>query len=382
MILFVVLSFVWAALAVTFLFGLAKVYFHRQQLTYSRSTAALPALSIIVPARNEAVNIGRCLDHLVALRYPSTVEVIVVDDNSTDSTADVVAGYVRSGAPVRLVTAGPLPDGWTGKSHACWQGVRSAIGDWLLFIDADTFLEQDAAVAAIQHALNERLQFLSVVPFQQIVSFQERVVLPGVFLGFGAVTDFDRVNDPDDSFVIANGQFLLFARAAYEKLGGHQAIRHEVSDDLAFAKRVKEARVRGYTIFGEALVETRMYRSLKAIWYGFSKNAVDVIQANSLIGVLGKAFLSIAVGLGTLVSPMSWIAISASTSLMEWGAAIVSGVTFLVLCTMYGLSLQALRVPLVFVLTVPLGLVMHGAIILNALLHKKKGTREWKGRRY
>ena len=257
------LNLTWAALTLIFLSAVGKIYLHREQWPEARPEGKLPSLSIIIPARDEAANIGECLECIRRLEYPEgALEVVVVDDNSADATASIVDDHAAYDQCIRLVTAEPLPKGWMGKSHACWQGVQVASGEWLLFVDADTYLQPPAACAALDYALREGREFLSVIPFQRIVSLQERIVLPGVFLGFASAIDFKRVNDPNDPFAIANGQFLLFRRDAYERIGGHQAIRAETSDDLAFARAAKRQRISAYTLFGERQIETRMYRSL------------------------------------------------------------------------------------------------------------------------
>lgn len=376
-----ILTVLWIVLVIRFLAGAGRVYGHREQLPRSEPGGALPKLSIIIPARDEEANIGECLECITALEGPErTLEVIVVDDHSTDGTAAIVDDFAARDARIRRTRPPPLPDGWTGKSNACWHGVTQASGDWLLFIDADTFLGPDAVNASLGYASNRGIGLLSVTPFQRIVSVAERLTLPGIFLRFASAIDFARVNDPDDPMAVANGQFLLFSREAYDRIGGHEAIRAEVSDDLAFARAAKRVRVDSRTVFGEDFMETRMYRSMRAIWHGFSKNAMEVMHAGSFTQVLGGAVMSFALALGVVLPPM--MVVLTDTGTLNTAVALASWLVLGVLALFFVLALRALRVPAGYVLAMPVGLIAHGAILCNAWFRQRSGDRLWKGRRY
>lgn len=386
-LLLLIFNLVWAALTLFFLAAIGKIYLQREQLPGPSPRPSpggeLPKLSIIIPARDEAANIGECVQCITQLDYPeAALEIIVVDDNSNDATASIVKVIAARDPRVQIISAGPLPEGWMGKSHACWQGVKTASGEWLLFVDADTYLKPTAARAALDYALRKGHEFFSVNPFQRIVSVQERLALPGVFLGFASAIDFDRVNDPDDSFAIANGQFLLFSREAYTGIGGHEAIRAEVSDDLAFARAAKRHRISSYILFGEQYIETRMYRSLREVWNGFSKNAIEVMHSNSVTRTVLDALMSFGLAAG-MVLPVVMLCSSAPADATLWKVSLtICLATFATLALIFTLSLRALRVPVIYAIALPFGLAMHGAIIINAYFRHKKGKRVWKGRHY
>jgi hypothetical protein len=226
------------------------------------------------------------------------------------------------------------------------------------------------------------LEFVSVIPFQRIVSFQERVALPGIFLRFAAAVDFKRVNDPDDPFALANGQFLLFSRDAYFRIGGHRAIRLEVSDDLAFARAAKQQRVASCTVFGEQHIETRMYRSLREIWTGFSKNAVEIMHASSVTAIVIDTLVSFGLAFGALLPIVVLCSAKPHGSLL-WNVSLALCVATLgALTVFFTPALRALRAPVVYLVACPFGLAVHGAITLNAYFRKRSESREWKGRRY
>jgi chlorobactene glucosyltransferase len=235
-----------------------------------------PLVSVIVPARDEALNIVRCLRSLTSSTYPA-FEVIVIDDRSSDGTGDL-ARSVDPGSARRLVVLDgeQLPPGWLGKPWACWQGARVAEGDLMLFTDADTIHGPALLGRAVAGLEEEGADLLTIVGSQIMETFWERLVQPQVFLTMAArFPRFDRIARNDRwRDAIANGQYLLFRGEAYEAIGGHEAVRDEVVEDLALAQHVKRAghslRIRG------ALTDlaTRMYRSLPHMVEGWSKNIV------------------------------------------------------------------------------------------------------------
>ncbi|MCW9088013.1 MAG: glycosyltransferase, partial [Gammaproteobacteria bacterium] len=300
------LNGLWALAALMFLLPLAVTYFFRQQLEPAevKDGQRCPAVSVIIPARNEAHNIGQALQAVTQLDYPKTqVEVIVVDDRSSDRTAAIVRDFMIEHEEISLLDAPPLEADWTGKANACHFGAEQAQGDWLVFLDADTYVRPALLVSAVDYAAANRVGLLSLIPFQIAASFQERIALPLIFLAFASVIDFRRVNDPADTQAVANGQFLLFARDAYRRIGGHRAVRSELSDDLAFARRAKALGVGFRCLFADRLVETRMYRSLAEVWRGFSRNAVEIMRIDTLSQLLLQSARSLLLAGGLLLLP-------------------------------------------------------------------------------
>src|SRR5688572_13196682 len=233
-----------------------------------------PLVSIIVPARNEAENISTCVASLLNSVYPRR-EIIVVDDDSVDGTGDIVRVLEEhSNGGVRIVSGAPLPDGWLGKPWACWQGYQLARGELLLFTDADTRHDDALLGHAVGALHNREADLVSVLPRQLLVSFWERLIMPHIFaLIMFRYPDLGRVNRARDArHVIANGQFLLIRRDAYEAIGGHEALRTEVVEDQAIAQRLIEKGLRLFVAHAEELMDTRMYRSLRGIIEGWSKN--------------------------------------------------------------------------------------------------------------
>jgi chlorobactene glucosyltransferase len=375
------LALPWLALALAAPTVLAR----RTRITSFMPPAAedSPLVSVIVPARNEAVNISVCVASLLNTTYPA-IEIIVVDDGSTDGTADIVRILAdHSEGRVQLVDGEPLPDGWLGKPWACWQGYSRARGELLLFTDADT-RHDDALLGHAAAALRDRdADLVSVLPRQLMLSFWERLVLPQIFsvLTF-RFHNLERVNstrDPRD--VIANGQFMLMRREAYDAIGGHAAIRSEVVEDLRLAQKLVESGRRIFIAHAHDIMDTRMYRSLGGIIEGWSKN----LSAGSrraaprwiapAIPWLIAAFLVV-----MWVVPPVMVLAGLFTPLVGsagrgWGLTVS---LFSLLFWM--INLIWMRVPVQYALGYPLGATLAAALFIRSAV---RGSRvEWKGRKY
>lgn len=229
--------------------------------------ATPPEVTIVVPARNEEACLGDCLASLVA-QTGVTFEIIVVDDHSTDRTVEIA----RSFAGVRVISPGPLPEGWTGKNHAVAAGVHEACGEWLLFTDADTVHLPGSLARALAEAKNERADLLSYSPEQIVVTFAEKAVMPVIFSELTSQYPPARVSEPGSGVVAANGQYMLVNSAMYKKVGGHRAVASEVLEDVALARRVKQLGHRVFFRYGGDAVRTRMYRDWPQLREGWTKN--------------------------------------------------------------------------------------------------------------
>lgn len=258
--------------------GLALLFGHRLPLAEydPAAPAASPLVSIIIPARNEADRIERCVRSVLGTRYPN-VEVLVVDDRSTDATATIVTA-IRD-PRLTLVEGADLPDDtWFGKPWACWQGAQRARGEILLFTDADTWHGPDLLGRAVAMLRTRQADLVTLLQRQEMGSFWERVTQPHLFALIGAPVVLTRgsveaINErqgPRDA--IANGQFIMVTRTSYDAIGGHAAVKGDVVEDIMLARRYAEAGRRRW--FANAMddMSTRMYRSLPELVEGWSKN--------------------------------------------------------------------------------------------------------------
>jgi chlorobactene glucosyltransferase len=231
-----------------------------------------PTVSIVIPARNEAAVIEACLDGALSQHLPG-LEVLVVDDRSEDGTGEIVRRAAQKDVRLRLVEGQPLPEGWLGKPWALHQGAWAARGEWLLFVDADTRLRPGAVAGALEEARRRGAAVLSALTAQELPTVWEKIVQPAVFGAIAESMPVALVNNPAlPQFAVANGQFLLARRDAYEGLGGHAAVRGEIAEDARFARRAKELGWRYWLSDGRELAVTRMYTSPGALWEGWTKN--------------------------------------------------------------------------------------------------------------
>jgi glycosyltransferase involved in cell wall biosynthesis len=230
-----------------------------------------PALvSIIVPARNEEANIERLLG---SLRDQQRVrEILVVDDQSEDRTGEILERMAAQMPLLRVLTIDSLPEGWLGKNYAVSVAAREATGDWLLFTDADTEHLPGSLAAVLERAEREGADLLSLSPGQLTPTWWEKAVIPLVFVNLARLYRFEEISDPRSSAAAANGQYLLIRREVYARVGGHQAIRNEILEDVELAKRVKAAGGKLLFLPGAAWVRTRMYGTIREMWAGWSKN--------------------------------------------------------------------------------------------------------------
>jgi chlorobactene glucosyltransferase len=362
--------------------GRKPVALPNARVAATRLPSPAPLVSVIVPARNEAQNIGNLLASLTASTYPR-FEVIVIDDRSEDGTGDIARSFPLGTAErIAVVTGAPLPDGWLGKPWACAQGAREAKGEILLFTDADTTHDPTLLTRSVVALGLMRIDLVTVFGRQLMGSFWERVVQPQVFAMI--LSRFAHVKQPipQDRWrdAIANGQFLLFRRDSYDALGGHEAVKHEVVEDLRLSQIVIAGGWKMAMLQGEDALATRMYRGFQDLLRGWTKNMAigakqsvprslqPVILPAAVLGLTGLwvipplLLIAAAVGLGG-AGMLAWSAITVAASALYWGAVTRSmGESF-----WYGL-------------VYPVGSVIVVTIVFRSWV---RGRRvEWKGREY
>jgi glycosyltransferase involved in cell wall biosynthesis len=244
----------------------------------TNTVSGRPAVSVIVPARNEEACLGVCLQSLAAQSDPPndaarngvTFEIIVVDDQSTDRTREIALSFPAT--QVRVIEAGPLPAGWTGKNNAVNAGASAARGEWLLFTDADTIHRPGSLARSLEEAKRHGAAMLSYSPDQIVKSFCEKAVMPMIFAELAASFRPSQVSDPTSLAAAANGQYILITREAYDAVGGHAAIAGSLLEDVALARAVKRSGRKIFFRYGGDAVRTRMYRSFAQLREGWTKN--------------------------------------------------------------------------------------------------------------
>jgi chlorobactene glucosyltransferase len=340
-----------------------------------------PLVSIVIPARNESATIETVVRSILATTYHS-FELLVVDDRSTDDTAAVVQ-RLSADPRIRLIRGTELPEGWYGKPWACLQGYRQARGQLLLFTDADTRHQPELLARAVGAVLTEKADLVTVSPAQLCVTFWERIIMPQIWfllaLRYGprGVNRASRARD-----VIANGQFMLTPRQAYEAAGTHAAVSHEVAEDLALAQTYLRRGLKLHFAFAERLMETRMYHGLAHLIEGWSKNIYlggrRSFPDEPLLRALVPLMLVLAlvywlVPPATLVAALVWPSMTHYRSAALLATALSAG--FWVLIS------HGMRIPMLYGLGFPLGALMSLYIVLRSTWRGGRKV-EWKGRIY
>lgn len=332
--------------------------------------APIPLVSIIVPARNEEDVIGDCLGSL-SKQQDVAFEIILVDDGSTDRTGEIA----RSVPGLDVIPARPLPNGWTGKNNACWTGAIWAKGEWLLFTDADTIHEPHALRTALNDAAESQAQMVSFSPKQILGSIWEMMVMPVIFAELARQYPPVKVRDPNSRIAAANGQFLLVEAKTYRELGGHEFVRNDILEDVALAKRFKSSGKKIFFDYGGDVVRTRMYRSLKQLIEGWTKNLALLFPRSLLKSISNSAELIIllcaaitvydaiadpihrhlAVSMITLVAVYSRLVVLAQRAHFGWWPSLLA----------------------------PLGRLFFIILLLRSYIQSKVKKRiQWKGREY
>jgi chlorobactene glucosyltransferase len=337
-----------------------------------------PFVSVLIPARNEEKNIGICLDSLVNQDYPE-YEIIVLDDNSTDGTAATVGEIQATNPRVRLVNGKPLPYGWAGKPFACQQLASEARGEWLLFLDADTIHQPFMLRGVISMAAENRLSLLSGLPRQMTSGLPQKIVMPLMYfimLSWFPVWFLNKTRKPWPTLAI--GQFMLFPRDEYWKVGGHAAVKNKIIEDVWFGAEIKKAAGRFISADLSTVMRTDMYGSVEAMAEGWGKWIYSVMSISPVALV---AF--VAVAYVVFLAPFLWLANSLllDPGEADWRFIVLAQVA--VLWIMRWAVDRRFREPALSFIFHPLGIIFLVLVALYSAARRALGAGvTWKGRVY
>jgi chlorobactene glucosyltransferase len=332
---------------------------------------ARPRVSVVIAARNEELDLPATLDCLLAQDYPN-LEIIVVEDGSTDRTGDVIDARAPR---VRRVNPPPLPEGWVGKNWACWSGAREATGEWLLFEDADVRTHPAAVRTTLEWAEREHADLATIAPKLDMRSFWERLVLP--FYVQVVLTYFrtPRVNLPHSRSAMANGQFWLTPRSVYYAMGGHEAVRPVVLEDVAIARRYRGAGRTLRVAWAPLLAETRMYRNRTEMFEGLLKN----VHGTSFSA--GRIAVSLAGLIGFFLVPLALLPFALLTGSLV--LVVMGGFLYFALFGKHVVFSRTIGAPAVYGLLYPVAVTYYVVLLATSLA---RGLRHkpvaWKGRSY
>ena len=313
---------------------------------------------------------------------PEIGEVIVVNDQSTDRTGEILRELAASIPNLKVLMTDALPAGWTGKNHALALGAVAAQGDWLLFTDADTYHLPGAARRALADAVDHDAVLVSYSPEQELGSFWERALIPFIYCRLAAQFSYARVNDPRRPDAAANGQFLLILKNAYEAVGGHSAIAGEILEDVALARRVKK---HGYGIYFTdpiGVVRTRMYRSFEAMWEGWTRNLFLLAGGTPKSTLLELAELVPWFDAAVLAVLWAYAARHAHAALSLWLLPLVLLISAARAHLRYAVALYRNLYPVSYVQYYVPGACLYAAALIASWWKNTRGQVVWKGRAY
>jgi len=334
--------------------------------------SAPPLVSVIVPARNEEACLGACLQSLVSQNDGTPLEIIVVDDHSADRTRAIASSF--SSRQVRVIEAGPLPAGWTGKNNAVTAGSKAARGEWLLFTDADTIHLPGSLVRSLDEAKRRGAALLSYSPGQIVKTPWEKAVMPVIFAELAASFRPSQVSDPNSPAAAANGQYILITREAYDAVGGHAAIAGNLLEDVALARAVKQSHRKIFFRYGGDAVQTRMYRTFTQLREGWTKNLALLFSAPVQLAALrGIEFVLIVASL----------AISLASILRgHWPPALLAGTLGAILYALFLTRIRQAHFAWNANLFALFGLPLFSYLLLRSARAHANGSVPWKGRTY
>ena len=337
----------------------------------------VPLVSIILPVRNQAGTVSDCVSSLVGLEYPKR-EIIVVDGGSTDGTRELVQKFAHE---VTLVDEEPLPVGWVGKNWACHLGYKKSRGELLLFTDGDSVHATDSLARSVDYLQAENADLVTLAPGTILRSFWERLLQPPIFLLIMILVGGKLVNDDHRQNAIGNGQYMLFRREAYDKIGGHYAVRDKIIEDYSLGRLLKRAGMRLRFVTASDALGVRMYASLGEIWRGWRKNFYTVSERHMLPRAVSRIFLMFTF----LVLPFAilgyGILLAAATPLNAYLIAglFMSGLLWLGIVMLD----NSIGVSSLYALMFPLAILVYIFIGIDSTVRGSLGYGfSWKGRVY
>ncbi len=369
-------SVAWLAAAAGWFRGARRVPMLRKVAESGGHIDQYPSASVVVAARDEEAGVGEALGSVLDQAYPGRLEVLAVDDRSTDGTGKVVAD-LASQRPDRLrpLKIDHLPEGWLGKNHALFRGAAEAEGEWLLFTDADVRFSPDCLKNAIQYALNENLDHLTLAP--ELVS--RGVALKSFVAAFTLVFEVTqrpwRASDPGAKEAVGVGSFNLLRREAYFRAGTHRAIRLRPDDDMRLARLLKEAGCSQGVAYGTGSLSVEWHETLAGAVKGLEKSIFPGMDYRPSLALLASLLLFL-----TNVLPFAGVILARRRAMrLLFGADVLT----VLAAYIYGPRISGSAISPLYAALHPFGAgAFVYATLRSAYLALSKGGIEWRGTFY
>jgi len=376
---------IYTALLTMFLIYRLKVISHIDQIPVTDNVEGnSPMVSVIVPMRNEENNVRFSIEGLLSQKYPD-FEIIAVNDLSTDNTLNILNEIASNHNNLKVVDGTPTPPGWIGKTHALWQGIRYATGDWLLFVDADTHTDPHTLTSVIKYVQENKVDMLSLYPFHLLETFWVRAILPLILASVCFHYPQRKINDPRSKKAVAVGGFILIKRSVYESTGGHMTLRDQILEDLELAKLVKKSGYRLHMMGGKKLIHVRWYKNFNEMWEGLTKNYFILIRRD-IVGFLLLVLGHLAWGVVPVILFIcSFLYLIFGQDLGPSAYIIfIESLVLIILALFNGIQATRLSsIPIYYSLTLPIGVLGYIALMISSAYKIISGAGvTWKGRVY
>lgn len=339
-------------------------------------------VSIVVPCRNEEHNLGILVPSLLAQDYPN-LEILFLDDRSTDRTLAILEKYRETDSRVRVLRGKPLPEGWTGKNHAIHQLAAESRGKWILELDADTFHDPHSISSAVSYAESRNLDMLTLTARCVCKTFGEHLVQPMGIGCFSVWFKLEEVNDPKSKTPLACGQFLMLRRDAFFKVGGQERVKNEVVEDLILFQIMKDEGFRCELAIGTHLFATRMYRNFRESWIGWRRIYLHALRKNAASLISKIAMLIFFSSLPFAIAAFTgWQMFAEGDASWNLAFALSAGLCafILFLRSRSHKALQAAQWP---ILLHPISALIIAAILIDCLHHLFTDKKVvWKAQKY
>jgi cellulose synthase/poly-beta-1,6-N-acetylglucosamine synthase-like glycosyltransferase len=348
---------------------------------YNSKPHNTPKVSVILPARNEAMFIERCINSLLDQDYQN-YEIIAIDDMSEDNTGELIKKIAQKNSKVIHVQAGPKPEKWIGKNWACIEGFKRSSGELLLFTDADTTHTSKTISLSVDHLLSEGLDSLTVIPKMLCLDRWTKVTLPVMSTFLHTRFSALRVNDPSKKTGYFFGSFFIIKKKTYETVGTHESVKSEIVEDGALGKKVKEQGFKLKMVRGEHLVDAVWARDWTTLWHALKRLMIPLyIQSSKMaVGIFFAVLFLLFMPFPILAYSISFMNSSASFGVLFGASLFAAGVFYI------GSAIDAkkgLGLGFRHVLFAPLGSSVIISGFASGILHAKKSNSvTWRGRTY
>ncbi len=367
--------FVGLGWVVLLLYDARELSYYKEYSLPSTGSSSQQLVSVVIPARNEEARIENCVDSVINQSHKN-LEIIVVDDESSDGTGDLVSKYQALDQRIRLVRGERLPNEWVGKNWACDQGYRASKGGWLLFIDSDSVLGVDTLRSALSYSAAHGLKAISIFPEVELRGFWAKAVWPTTSAMIRLLYPLRGVNNPKGRSALVFGAFVLIERRAYELIGGHRSVRRDFVEDKEIGNNLKSSGIPYRVLMGGGVLRAGLATGLGGIWNSIKRIVSNPVRGSRITG-LGFAVALFAM----FVYPILILLLLSPTGYMQGVRGVVSLLSVLAPAAIISYDMwNTPRPSYYFCLLAPVGAVMVMLAVLRGLFGSSR--LEWRGRTY